>query len=499
MDTVATVMVVDVNLSNNTADLEGAGMGASDIGSLTVSGTTFSGNVAAQSAALAVATSTATVTGSHFDGNVASSGSGGVMIAGDAAVTITDCDMVGNSADAGQGGAVLVTGSSLSATNLRLEDNSAGDGGAFACSGAGASFTGETIAMTANVASSSGGGAAALAGCSLAFTGSALSNNMAGTSGGGLAVGAASSLTLTASSVSNNTAGGDLADGHGGGGLFLAPTASATFDTVQMLFNSAAAGCGGGVLVTNGVLSLGTVTVGDGLAMDGGALCVLDTEVDGDGLDPTVLDLAEFSLVDNTATARGGALFLARGASSAASVPAPISDGLIDGNTAGVAGGGFYFSESTFVVAGTAFTSNSAPSGGAIAVFDAAVLDVSAVSFSNNSADQVHAAVVLLSGGVCCCCCCCYIVCVVPRCNPPPHPIPSHSMSLHAQGGAVFVWNATMTALSLTASGNAATRGSGGFAYAANAVITTAGITGDSNSASQCGGWAFFTAEVRLS
>ena len=151
VDNLGTLTVTNTTFSNNYGGPSTLGGGAIfTTGTLTVAGSTFTGNSAAWGGAISVERGTATVSSSTFTGNVASgSGLGGAVLA-DGIVTITDSTFSGNSA--AEGGGIFSIGI-LSVANSILSGNT-GDGdcvaGGSPCptNGSNGNLVGGTVALS---------------------------------------------------------------------------------------------------------------------------------------------------------------------------------------------------------------------------------------------------------------------------------------------------------------------------------------------------------------
>ncbi len=96
--------IEDSTLEGNSAEQNGAGMVANDAGSVSISGTTFSNNMASLSGndasgggAAFFGSTVANIAGSSFSGNLARSGAG-IRAIGGAQVDLVDCEFVANKA-----------------------------------------------------------------------------------------------------------------------------------------------------------------------------------------------------------------------------------------------------------------------------------------------------------------------------------------------------------------------------------------------------------------
>jgi hypothetical protein len=182
-----TLTVSGSTLSGNSATYVGGGIASS--GTLTVMGSTVSGNTSNYYGGGIAHAGTLTVMGSTVSGNTSYSYGGGIYIgySGPLPVTVSNSTLSGNTASAG-GGIANLSGA-LTVSNSTLSGNSAGLGGGIFNSG------------------------------TLTVTGSTLSGNSAGGSGGGIYNrDFTNSVTLTNVTLTANRAQGT---GGGGGGLYV--------------------------------------------------------------------------------------------------------------------------------------------------------------------------------------------------------------------------------------------------------------------------------------
>jgi hypothetical protein len=128
-----TLTVSNTTFSNNYAGgyITGGGNGGGAIyteGTLTVVGSTFTGNSSAPGGAIGVGNGTASINSSTFTGNTAlgTYAGGAIFLNGGTTVTITDSTFSGNSAGSGSAGGIDNYGT-LSVTNSILSGNTGGD------------------------------------------------------------------------------------------------------------------------------------------------------------------------------------------------------------------------------------------------------------------------------------------------------------------------------------------------------------------------------------
>jgi hypothetical protein len=246
---VGTLTVSGTTLSGNSAE-DGAGGIANDQGTVTVSGSTLSGNSAGVQGGAIVNTGALTLMNSNLVGNSAGDSGGGISNFGGATLTVTGSTLTGNSAATGGGiwnfGTLTVASSTLSA-------NSATDGGAIynrADSFDRSSAAVRDSVFTGNSATEGGGIYNEIFGA-LTVQGSTMAGNTAGDSGGGLYnLGTA---TVQQSTLSDNTA------SSAGGGLFNGASGTLAVKDSTALCNVAPSGAD---LNNLGALTLNDSTVG---------------------------------------------------------------------------------------------------------------------------------------------------------------------------------------------------------------------------------------------
>jgi hypothetical protein len=205
-----TLTVSGSTLSGNSA-ASGAGGIDNDEGTVTVSGSTLSGNSAGVQGGAIVNTGALTIRGSLLVGNSAGDSGGGITNFSGATLTITGSSLTGNSATTG--GAIWNAGT-LTVASSTLCANSATDGGAIynrADSFNRSSVTVRDSVFTANSATEGGGIYNEFFG-TLTVQGSTLTGNTAGDLGGGL-------YNLGTTTVQQSTLSGNTA-GVAGGGTF---------------------------------------------------------------------------------------------------------------------------------------------------------------------------------------------------------------------------------------------------------------------------------------
>ncbi|MBN2023417.1 MAG: tandem-95 repeat protein [Pirellulales bacterium] len=234
--------VVDSDGGDDVAFLGG---GVFNLGALTLSGLSVSGNSANAGGGIYSGQGSLTVVHSTLSGNSCQLGGGG-LLADDGAAIVSDSTFSGNSANSGgavlvrggnaelhqcvivgnsavqSGGAIFVQGdSALSVANSTIVGNSANSGGGLHAAGGAATITNSIVA--GNFAEANGGGLLATAGA-LTLTNATVAANVAGDEGGGVHV-AGGTLVAANTILALNQApsGADLRGiiGPGGGAVLL--------------------------------------------------------------------------------------------------------------------------------------------------------------------------------------------------------------------------------------------------------------------------------------
>jgi hypothetical protein len=244
---------------------------------------------------------TMTVTGSTFSGNMAmNSGGGGIdnFPAADM-LTVVDCTFSNNSAFSGGG---IHNGSWLTITESTLSDNSAtGGGGAIDTSVGAVTITNSSI--TANSARGGGGINTSLG--TVIITNTTISGNHASGFGGGIGNSGYSGrgmLTITDSTLSNNSADG------AGGAIYNITGSSPSIPVLLAITNSTlsnnSASSGGAIENLAGAVTITNSTLSNNSAASGGAIINEDIGIFNNG----TVTLTSCTLSGNSATQTGGAL-----------------------------------------------------------------------------------------------------------------------------------------------------------------------------------------------
>lgn len=417
------------SVSGNTAASEGGGLWNSATGQMFVSGgTIIDANTAVDGGGIYSDGGRMVIDGVNITNNVASQSGGGIYLAaggGNTPDIQLDNSLVdGNIASAtvaGQGGGGIFTAGSMFLLNTNVTNNTAiagtADGGGVLIDGSGFGLPDFSIdggSISNNRAARAGGGVENNGGFFSSFTGAVLDGNSAGVNGGGLHMSAGLLGVfgvLSDTTISNNTTVNE------GGGLWTVNEGTLALINSQVNNNTAMFGGGifgdgddplgsGGISVDDSQIFGNTATVnGGGVATEGGELFLSVVDITdnianganvgqgGGGIfSAAALDASSVTLTGNTATVGlgngGGILITADGTGT-------FRDGVISGNAAARAGGGFENNGGqisifdTTIGGATAADGNTAGiNGGGLHVSGTGMTVVSGGSVQNNVAGQ---------------------------------------------------------------------------------------------------------------
>ena len=211
------------------------GGGIENLGTLTLSRSTVSGNTSGSVGGGIDNKGRLTLTGSSVAGNYAVAGAG-VYNAGNATLTVSSSIVSGNTAT-GTGGGIGNDGGTLVLLNSVVSGNIAGAGGGVISGGGDAVISGSTV--SGNDSSAAGGGIYSSA-STLSVSGSTISGNSSGSGGGGMALFGVGSVTISNSTMTQNSTIGD------GGAVYKSgpTTFSVSHSTIS---DNSATGLGGGI------------------------------------------------------------------------------------------------------------------------------------------------------------------------------------------------------------------------------------------------------------
>jgi parallel beta-helix repeat protein len=273
-------------------------------------------------------------------------GEGGGVHIGGAAATIASCTITDNIANYGGGGVYLGDSPSTLIGNTIISNTAEGGGGGVfvGASESDATFISNTISYNA----AQSGGGLYLDGGDITFIGNTIISNTSDRSGGGLHVN--HSVHGGVLTFSENTLSYNVAAWNGGGLQFSGENNSATFT--------------GNTIVSN------TAGTGGGLSLEA-------SDVEGYYL---TITLSANIIMSNTATDRGGGLFLStyHQDGNITFVGNTISFNAANGTGYGAGGGGLYLGEgdsSVTLIGNTIFSNTAASGGGGMSLGGNAVMD----------------------------------------------------------------------------------------------------------------------------
>jgi hypothetical protein len=406
------VSVTGSDISGNTAFNNGGGiaMDSPSTGSLTVSSSTITDNVAGPASPNAAGggiwensdASTMSVTNSTISGNLANTG-GGIFTQGQT-VTISGSTINGNS-----GGGISATlggGSTMTVNNSTIDGNfSSGSSTSSSAGGLSVSCTTLNVfnsSIDNNRNTTTGGGvqASITAGT---FTNVNVIGNHSGLVGG-LSFQNLTTLSMTDCNISDNSTGGEA------GGIFVAGgtgTGTGTFTNCTINGNHSGAGTGGmefhgssltmtsctisnnttgldgaGLFVDTGAGSLTNCTISNNWAAGSGGGIKIENFRSSTGL----FTITDCTISGNRAGFDGGGI----ADSSSGTMEIDVTDDTISGNTASDVGGGIAFEKSgtglDFLRAVTISGNSATAGGGAFVLSTAPVPSIVASIIAGNSA-----------------------------------------------------------------------------------------------------------------
>ncbi len=351
---IGTLVLTNTNLDNNSVGSSpgnGGGLHITGPGNATITGGTVNGNIAAleggglwNGSGLMIVDGT-TIDNNTANGDAADDGGGGIFNNGGTlnitgATQITNNDAAGVS---GSGGGILSLSGTLTVDGLTAIDNNAANraGGGVEVVDGDASFTDAFLRLndvngTAGSPAPGNGGAFHVTGNSstITFEDTIVSDNEAASEGGGLWNQVGSTMNITNTQVTGNVAYGDAAD-NGGGGIFnnggtLNYTNTSAISSLSNNSAVGAAGSGGGLLSTDGVVTLIGISIGENDAVRaGGGIEIIEGTLN---MTDVLMDLN----VTGAAPGNGGGLHITGGANS------NITGGIVSNNSAAREGGGLW-------------------------------------------------------------------------------------------------------------------------------------------------------------
>ncbi|TWU46647.1 choice-of-anchor Q domain-containing protein [Rubripirellula reticaptiva] len=357
----AVVRINDGSVSGNLAAGDGGGLWNSGSGNLIVDGTLIQGNSATDGGGVYSDGGNTVLTDVNVTGNNAGQSGGGIYSEASPSsfqnLTISDSIVDSNAANASLagtgGGGIFAAGFSV-LTNTNITGNTAiegtADGGGVLAPGF-ADFSTDGGMISNNRAARAGGGVEN--GGFFSSVGTDFDNNFAGVNGGALYQSGFGFTVVADAEVTKNSAaneGGGFWNSDGG---FLSVLDS-TFDRNDAMFGGAIFGDGDfpDTSVDRSVFSNNTATVNGGaIATEGGSLFLADSSFSGNsaggnapGLGGGAIftasdnEISNNDLINNSASGpmgNGGGILVASGGTGT------YFGGLVQGNRAGRAGGGF--------------------------------------------------------------------------------------------------------------------------------------------------------------
>ena len=405
----STVTIVDSTIENNTATNDGGAIYTDD-GTITIEGSTVSGNNATSGGGVYNFAGSLSLTDSTVAGNVASASGGGlyadfdadlillrVTVSGNASggaaggiytsggLTMTESTVTNNAADSSGGGIRAIGPNPVSIVSSTISDNTSDSyGGGLVLYGTmNIEIAGSTFDN--NTADDFGGGVSIRNndGAEFSITGSTFNGNFAVTRGGGLDVTSNVVLTISDSFFTDNFV-GDPGPGIGGGIQFTQGTLTITNSTIS---GNESWGDGGGIYSTGNLnISDSDITdnfsyeSGGGVMFSGATLSIADSTISGNtaqsgggGLNARgnlEHQIDRTTIASNTAAYGGG---IRLGTDGLGNVPFRLNYSTVSGNTAGARGGGIYYDYGALSMSNSTISSNTAAdTGGGISQHHAA-------------------------------------------------------------------------------------------------------------------------------
>ena len=361
-----TLTLIDARVENGSAVWGG---GLHNLGTLSLTNGQVLNNSADHGGGLYGGDGSLTVTGTTITGNSANNNGGGIYMASDTDLTLTNATLTNNDADAsaGLGGGLYMNGDSIAIDGGDISSNDAYRGGGVYVNQASISaLLDGGLTVNSNHASNDGGGLYVVSGVSLTLDAVTLDGNHADDDGGGIYTNG--TLTVTDSAITNNTSDDDA------GGIYNSGTLSLTDTAVDSNSADSVVGAGGGIR-DNGTTTLTGGSVSGNSAHDGGGLYLSNTSLSASGV----------TIANNVASADGGGAYLASG-SDLTLTNSTVSDN--DADASAGLGGGVFMNGDSLAVSGGSISSNDAYRGGGLYVNQAptsAVLNNGAAINSNSA------------------------------------------------------------------------------------------------------------------
>ncbi len=387
-------------LSNNTASGVGGAIYSDAGASATITNSTLSGNTAVSAGGIDN-DGTLTVSGSTLSGNSAVNGDGGAIFSDGVAATVSGSTLSGNSAQ--YSGGIENTNGLLTVSGSTLSDNSDlyGAGGIFNIFGT-TQVSGSTLYGNSSVSGT--GGIQNLFG-TVSVSGSTLSGNSSIYGPGGL------NNTFGLLTVSDSTVSGNSTSFFNAGGIwnYVASTMELTDTTITGNFSGEYGGAIsnlGTATITGGSIDNNTASFGGG-AIDNflGSLTISGTTIesntagtDGGGIHnyAATLSVSDSTIADNTAE-RGGGIYNGGDINNGFGM-VTVSGGSLANNSASWYGGAIFIDIGTSAkVTGSTVSGNSAAIDGG-GIYNLGTLSVGTSDFSDNTPDNIVGGYIDLGG-----------------------------------------------------------------------------------------------------
>lgn len=384
--------VLNINgtpIKDNTA--HGCGGGICSYGTLNLSGSTLTGNTATGDGG-AIWYNKGNISGCGITGNTANNIGGGVSLSGGTS-TLTNNNIDNNKAN--EGGGMYTDGSLTISSGTFSNNNASGNGGGIMSNGP---VTMNAGTITGNYSGWDGGGVNSHA--NFNFNGGTIQNNTAYWLGGNIHQQSVNSANVTFTVTSKTPISGGKAEGSGGGGICVYGTGAKVIlnDGTSVKDNTAPVGGGidsnGAVEIKNAIISGNSTTgVGGGIAlftdsygtgslkMSSGIIENNTAGTEGGGFWGSNFTMTGGTIQNNNAgTVAGGVLVNGTGACS-------MSGGTITNNTSTYSGGGLFVDDNTpFTMGGGTISNNTAGGDGGGIYNDNGNITLTAGTISGNKA-----------------------------------------------------------------------------------------------------------------
>ena len=385
----STLNINGTPIKNNTA--KGGGGGICSHGTLNLNNATLTGNTATEDGG-AIWYNKGTISKSTITGNTSNNLGGGVSLSHGTS-TVSDTSISNNKANQGGG---MYTDGNLTINNCTYDSNTAsGNGGGIMSNGP---VTMNAGTITGNYSGWDGGGVNSHA--NFNFNGGTIQNNTAYWLGGNIHQQSVNSANVTFTVTSKTPISGGKAEGSGGGGICVYGTGAKVIlnDGTSVKDNTAPVGGGidsnGAVEIKNAIISGNSTTgVGGGIAlftdsygtgslkMSSGIIENNTAGTEGGGFWGSNFTMTGGTIQNNNAgTVAGGVLVNGTGACS-------MSGGTITNNTSTYSGGGLFVDDNTpFTMGGGTISNNTAGGDGGGIYNDNGNITLTAGTISGNKA-----------------------------------------------------------------------------------------------------------------